>query len=141
MCLAGEAHAQPTPVTPPATPPVAAPTTPNPAPKVKWVPQVEVAGWWLGVAMDFLPIGSIDQNMMAIPGNFNTAPTVGFSGLIDYATSSNVSIGFAPRAIFGVKPENSFSPAKQFDLRLRVAVGGTSELALACTDSALLDTP
>lgn len=80
--------------------------------------------WAIGGNFGISPTGKLKTEFGNQPLTADTATAFSLGGLLDYRANRNVSIGFAPNLIFGVKDEDADSSGTQLDLPLRIAVGG-----------------
>ena len=73
--------------------------------------------------LELLPVGNAHVEAGDLENDEATATAFGVSGAIDYAVHPNVSVGFAPRVIFGVKASDapdSVDAGTEYDLRARI---------------------
>lgn len=82
---------------------------------------------WLGGAIDLQLSGSfrLEATYMGMTSR-DTADAnspLGIGGFIEARVSPYITLGFAPRVLLGVKPENSDDSGTEYDLRARLRIG------------------
>lgn len=79
---------------------------------------------WLGAQLDLQPSGSLTVAAGGQEVEVDTNSPLGLGGIADLRLSQHVTIGLAPRILFGVKPTGSLYSGRQIDLRARIRAGG-----------------
>lgn len=78
---------------------------------------------WAGGAIDMVPYENIPVGI----DHYYGRAAYGLDGRIEYAPWQVVSIGFAPRAAFGIQPLSPLNyphAGRELDLRVRITLGG-----------------
>jgi len=107
----------------PGTPPPQQPPSPQQQPPPTTYAPAPESKLWMGPQLDILPLGTIHLSAlgMDVSGDANSA--VGLGGLIDYRVHPIFTIGFAPRFIVPVKPDEANESGSELDLRARFTAG------------------
>jgi hypothetical protein len=76
----------------------------------------------VGGQLQLLPVGEYTTDVTGEDTDFDTNAAFGIAGHIGYAITPNFSVGFAPRFILGIKPEDvdDADSATQLDLAVRL---------------------
>lgn len=72
-----------------------------------------------GVDLRFAPIGQFSAHANGASESADLETSMGIRPYFDFAVSEQLSIGFAPQVIFGVRTQYDDTSAKQFDLMAR----------------------
>ena len=85
------------------------------------LPTVAAAGGLTGAAqVQLVPVGSLEFDAGGDSDSISTEMAFGVGGQIDYWVNANISVGFAPRVVLNIKPEDEEESATQIDLAARV---------------------
>ena len=79
---------------------------------------------WVGGQAGLSPIGTLKADVAGMSLSADTATAFEIGGRFDYQVTPLISIGIAPAIRFSVKGKDDTDSASQFDVPLRVAVGG-----------------
>jgi hypothetical protein len=86
----------------------------------------------VGGSFSVLPVGEIEASVGNQSASADTEMAAALGGVIEYQVGPNFAIGFTPRFIFRIKPEDAEESAEELDLLLRlignVPVGVNVEL-------------
>ncbi len=77
----------------------------------------------LGAQLELIPVGNIAIKAGPIDGNTDTSTAYGVGMNFDYDLTPNISVGAAPRIIFGIasdKEKGDVDTTEEIDLRARV---------------------
>lgn len=74
----------------------------------------------VGGSVSVLPVGEIEASVGNQSASADTEMATALGGVIEYQIGPNFAIGFTPRVIFNIKPEDAEESAEELDLVLRL---------------------
>lgn len=79
---------------------------------------------WAGAQVGVSPVGTLKADVAGMSLSVDTATAFEVGGRFEYQVTPLISIGIAPAFRFNIKSKDDTDSASQFDVPLRVAVGG-----------------